>query len=118
MASGINITKPLCSNLMNSNPRLPAACPSLLAGLTHFNAEKLHVGLYDDRPKGLRQTIESMGLVRQRTYHRIDYARTLHPSLQLQSLYFIHLVAHRTQVGDWSQKLKDGLGLRMAECLR
>jgi len=46
------------------------ACPSLLAGLQHFNARKWHKGLYDIQPKELRQTVESMGLVWQGTYHR------------------------------------------------
>jgi inhibitor of KinA sporulation pathway (predicted exonuclease) len=40
-----------------------AACPSLLEGLAHFNARKWHAGLYDNRPKGLKQTVESLGLV-------------------------------------------------------
>jgi len=55
-----------------------AACPSLLEGLPHFNATKWHAGLYDNRPKGLKQTVESMGLVWQGTYHRgIDDARNV-----------------------------------------
>ncbi len=55
-----------------------AACPSLLEGLPHFNARKWHAGLYDNRPKGLKQTVESMGLVWQGTYHRgIDDARNV-----------------------------------------
>ncbi|MDI2590162.1 exonuclease domain-containing protein [Pseudomonas sp. 681] len=55
-----------------------AACPSLLQGLTHFNARKWHAGLYDDRPKSLKQTVESLGLVWQGTYHRgIDDARNV-----------------------------------------
>lgn len=49
-----------------------AACPSLLSGLTHFNARKWHAGLYDNRLKGLKQTIESLGLVWHGTYHRGD----------------------------------------------
>jgi inhibitor of KinA sporulation pathway (predicted exonuclease) len=47
-----------------------AACPSLLAGLQHFNVRKWHKGLYDNQPKGLMQTVEAMGLVWQGTYHR------------------------------------------------
>ncbi|GID05196.1 3'-5' exonuclease [Pseudomonas sp. 008] len=55
-----------------------AECPSLLEGLPHFNARKWHAGLYDDRPKGLKQTVESMGLVWHGTYHRgIDDARNV-----------------------------------------
>ncbi|POA27765.1 MULTISPECIES: 3'-5' exonuclease [unclassified Pseudomonas] len=55
-----------------------AGCPSLLEGLQHFNARKWHVGLYDNRPKGLKQTVESMGLVWQGTYHRgIDDAKNV-----------------------------------------
>ena len=55
-----------------------AACPSLLEGLPHFNARKWHAGSYDNRPKGLKQTVESMGLVWQGTYHRgIDDARNV-----------------------------------------
>ncbi|RON15606.1 3'-5' exonuclease [Pseudomonas frederiksbergensis] len=55
-----------------------AACPSLLEGLTHFNAWKWHAGLYDNRPKSLKQTVESMGLVWQGTFHRgIDDARNV-----------------------------------------
>jgi len=55
-----------------------AACPSLLSGLPHFNAKKWHAGLYDNRPKGLLQTVESLGLVWQGTYHRgIDDARNV-----------------------------------------
>ncbi|MEJ8862281.1 3'-5' exonuclease [Pseudomonas jessenii] len=55
-----------------------AACPSLLEGLPHFNARKWHAGLYDNRPKGLKQTVESLGLVWQGTYHRgVDDARNV-----------------------------------------
>jgi len=55
-----------------------AACPSLLAGLQHFNVRKWHKGLYDDQPKSLKQTVESLGLVWQGTYHRgIDDARNV-----------------------------------------
>jgi inhibitor of KinA sporulation pathway (predicted exonuclease) len=55
-----------------------AACPSLLEGLPHFNARKWHAGLYDNRPKSLKQTVESMGLVWQGTYHRgIDDAKNV-----------------------------------------
>ncbi|TPG74604.1 3'-5' exonuclease [Pseudomonas arsenicoxydans] len=55
-----------------------AACPSLLEGLPHFNARKWHAGLYDNRPKSLKQTVESMGLAWQGTYHRaIDDARNV-----------------------------------------
>jgi 3'-5' exoribonuclease 1 len=55
-----------------------AACPSLLEGLAHFNARKWHAGLYDNRPKGLKQTVESLGLVWLGTYHRgIDDARNV-----------------------------------------
>jgi 3'-5' exoribonuclease 1 len=55
-----------------------ARCPSMLAGLPHFNAKKWHAGLYDNRPKGLKQTVESMDLVWQGTYHRgIDDARNV-----------------------------------------
>ena len=55
-----------------------AACPSLLECLPHFDAWKWHAGLYDNRPKGLKQTVESMGLVWQGTYHRgIDDARNV-----------------------------------------
>lgn len=55
-----------------------AACPSLLEGLPHFNARKWHAGLYDNRPKGLKQTVESMNLVWQGNYHRgIDDARNV-----------------------------------------
>lgn len=55
-----------------------AGCPSLLEGLPHFNARKWHAGLYDDRPKSLKQTVESLGLVWQGTYHRgIDDARNV-----------------------------------------
>ncbi|VEF10877.1 exonuclease [Pseudomonas fluorescens] len=55
-----------------------AACPSLLEGLPHFNARKWHAGLYDNRPKSLKQTVESLGLVWQGTYHRgIDDARNV-----------------------------------------
>lgn len=55
-----------------------AACPSLLAGLQHFNVRKWHKGLYDDQPKSLKQTVESLGLVWQGAYHRgIDDARNV-----------------------------------------
>ncbi|NTZ96978.1 exonuclease domain-containing protein [Pseudomonas koreensis] len=55
-----------------------AACPSLLSGLQHFNVRKWHKGLYDDQPKSLKQTVESLGLVWQGTYHRgIDDARNV-----------------------------------------
>jgi 3'-5' exoribonuclease 1 len=55
-----------------------AACPSLLEGLPHFNARKWHAGLYDDRPKSLKQTVESLGLEWQGTYHRgIDDANNV-----------------------------------------
>ena len=55
-----------------------AACPSLLEGLPHFNARKWHAGLYDNRTKGLMQTVESLGLAWQGTYHRgIDDARNV-----------------------------------------
>lgn len=55
-----------------------AACPSLLKGLPHFNARKWHAGLYDNRPKSLKQTVESLGLVWMGTYHRgIDDARNV-----------------------------------------
>jgi inhibitor of KinA sporulation pathway (predicted exonuclease) len=55
-----------------------AACPSLLSGLQHFNVRKWHAGLYDNRPKSLKQTVESLGLVWQGTYHRgIDDARNV-----------------------------------------
>ncbi|WP_448118827.1 exonuclease domain-containing protein [Pseudomonas serbica] len=55
-----------------------AACPSLLEGLPHFNARKWHAGLYDNRTKGLMQTVESLGLEWQGTYHRgIDDARNV-----------------------------------------
>ncbi|VVN91614.1 3'-5' exonuclease [Pseudomonas fluorescens] len=55
-----------------------AACPSLLEGLPHFNARKWHAGLYDNRPKSLKQTVESMGLDWKGTYHRgIDDARNV-----------------------------------------
>jgi inhibitor of KinA sporulation pathway (predicted exonuclease) len=55
-----------------------AACPSLLAGLQHFNVRKWHKGLYDNQPKGLQQTVEAMGLVWQGTYHRgIDDAKNV-----------------------------------------
>jgi inhibitor of KinA sporulation pathway (predicted exonuclease) len=47
-----------------------AGCPSLLEGLPHFNAMKWQAGLYDNRLKGLTQTVESMGLVWQGAYHR------------------------------------------------
>jgi 3'-5' exoribonuclease 1 len=55
-----------------------AGCASMLAGSPHFNAKKWHAGLYDDRPKGLKQTVESMDLVWHGTYHRgIDDARNV-----------------------------------------
>ncbi|MGF6113433.1 exonuclease domain-containing protein [Pseudomonas frederiksbergensis] len=55
-----------------------AGCPSLLEGLPHFNARKWHAGLYDNRPKSLKQTVESLGLVWLGTYHRgIDDARNV-----------------------------------------
>lgn len=55
-----------------------AGCPSLLEGLPHFNARKWHAGLYDDRPKSLKQTVESLDLIWQGTYHRgIDDARNV-----------------------------------------
>ena len=55
-----------------------AGCPSLLEGLPHFNARKWHAGLYDDQPKSLKQTVESLGLVWRGTYHRgIDDARNV-----------------------------------------
>lgn len=55
-----------------------AACPSLLSGLQHFNVRKWHKGLYDDQPKSLKLTVESLGLVWQGTYHRgIDDARNV-----------------------------------------
>ena len=47
-----------------------AGCPSLLEGVPHFNARKWHAGLYDDRLTSLKQTVESLGLVWQGTYHR------------------------------------------------
>lgn len=40
-----------------------AECPSLLEGVPHFDAKKWHAGLYDNRSKGLMQTVESLGLV-------------------------------------------------------
>ncbi|NWA41095.1 exonuclease domain-containing protein [Pseudomonas reactans] len=55
-----------------------AACPSLLEGLPHFNARKWHADLHDNRPKSLKQTVESLCLVWQGTYHRgIDDARNV-----------------------------------------
>jgi len=55
-----------------------AGCPSMLEGLPHFNARKWHAGLYDNHPKGLKQTVESMGLAWLGTYHRgIDDARNV-----------------------------------------
>ena len=55
-----------------------AACPSLLAGLQHFNVRKWHKGLYDNQQKGLKQTVEAMGLVWQGKYHRgIDDAKNV-----------------------------------------
>ena len=51
---------------------------SLLAGLPHFNARKWHKGLYDNQPKGLKQTVEAIGLDWRGTYHRgIDDARNV-----------------------------------------
>lgn len=55
-----------------------AACPSLLSGLQHFNVRKWHKGLYDNQPKGLKQTVGAMGLACHGTYHRgIDDARNV-----------------------------------------
>ncbi|VVN21302.1 3'-5' exonuclease [Pseudomonas fluorescens] len=55
-----------------------AACPSLLEGLPHFNVRKWHAGLYDNRPKSLKQTVDSLGLVWLGTYHRgIDDAKNV-----------------------------------------
>lgn len=55
-----------------------AACPSLFSGLRHFNVRKWHKGLYDDQPKSLKETVESLGLVWKGTYHRgIDDARNV-----------------------------------------
>jgi 3'-5' exoribonuclease 1 len=55
-----------------------AKCPSLLAGLQHFNVRKWHKGLYDNQQQGLKQTVEAMGLVLQGTYHRgIDDANNV-----------------------------------------
>ena len=55
-----------------------AACPPLLEGLTHFNAWKWHAGLYDNRPKSLKQTVESLDLAWLGTYHRgIDDAKNI-----------------------------------------
>lgn len=55
-----------------------ASCPSQLADLQHFNIRKWHKGLYDDQPKSLKQTVESLGLVWQGTYHRgIDDAKNV-----------------------------------------
>ncbi len=45
-----------------------AGHPSLLEGLPHFNVRKWYAGLYDNRPKGLMQTVESLGLEWQGTY--------------------------------------------------
>lgn len=60
-----------------------AECPSLLESLPHFNARKWHAGLYDDRPKSLKQTVESLGLVWLGTYHRgIDDARNVASIIQ------------------------------------
>ena len=54
------------------------ACPSLLSGLPHFNARKWHKSLYDNHPKGLKQTVESLGLIWRDNYHRgIDDARNV-----------------------------------------
>jgi len=55
-----------------------AACPSLFSGLQHFNVRKWHKGLYDDQPRSLKETLESLGLVWEGTYHRgIDDARNV-----------------------------------------
>lgn len=55
-----------------------SACPSLLEGLPHFNARKWRACLYDNRPNGLKQTVEAMGLIWQGTYHRgLDDARNV-----------------------------------------
>lgn len=55
-----------------------AVCPSLLSGLQHFNVRKWHKGLYDDQPKSLKQTLESLGMVWRGIYHRgIDDARNV-----------------------------------------
>lgn len=55
-----------------------AACPSLLSGMQHFNVRKWHKGIYDDQPKSLKQTVESLGIVWQGIYHRgIDDARNV-----------------------------------------
>lgn len=55
-----------------------AECPSLLAGLQHFNLRKWHKGLYDIQQKDLKQTVEAMCLVWQGTYHRgIDDAKNV-----------------------------------------
>lgn len=55
-----------------------AAGPSLLADLQHFNVRKWHKCLYNDQPKSLKLTVESLGLVWQGTYHRgIDDARNV-----------------------------------------
>ncbi|MEO8645819.1 3'-5' exonuclease [Pseudomonas sp.] len=60
-----------------------AACPSLLEGLPHFNARKWHAGLYDNRPKSLKQTVEALGLGWLGTYHRgIDDARNVASIIQ------------------------------------
>lgn len=53
-----------------------AGSPFLLEGLPHSNARKWHAGSHDDRPKSLKQTVESLGLFWQGTFHRgIDDAR-------------------------------------------
>ena len=55
-----------------------AGCPSLLEGLPNFNARKWHACLNDDRPKSLKQTVESLDLVWHGTYHRgVDDARNV-----------------------------------------
>ena len=48
-----------------------AKCPSLLAGLQHFNVRKWRKGLYDKQPKSLKEAVEAMGLAWQGTYHRV-----------------------------------------------
>jgi 3'-5' exoribonuclease 1 len=46
--------------------------------MPHFNAWKWHKDLYDNQPRGLKQTVEVMGLAWQDTYHRgIDDARNV-----------------------------------------
>lgn len=50
----------------------------MLEGLPHFNARKWHAGLYDNRPKSLKQTVKSMELIWQGTRHRrIDDAKNV-----------------------------------------